>query len=373
MEIPGVPAPCNVLYDDFEQAIGAPLGDIYLGYCPVCSHLYNLAYDPELIKYSIEYENSLHFSPKFQAYAQNLAKSLIEKYDLYHKHVVEIGCGKGDFLRLLCRLGKNKGIGFDPSFDPDRTNDAPSEEIEFVQDFYSRKYADLPADFVCCRHVLEHFAEPKDLLTGLRQTLKSRPDSVIFFEVPNSLFTLRDLGIWDLIYEHPSYFSAGSLRRLFQESGFDILDIHEEFQSQYLCLEAKQTAETKKVRIKEKGEDIDQYVDKFVARYQEKINFWRNELERACDKGAHVVIWGGGSKGITFLNVFKAIPVIKYLVDINPHKQGKYVPGSGQQIVGPEFLKTHKPDIIILANSVYRHEIERSVQGMGLTPAFKEL
>ena len=62
------------------------------------------------------------------------------------------------------------------------------------------------ADFVCCRHVLEHLPDPMALLGQLRESLDFRDDTVVFFEVPNGLFTLDRLGIWDIIHEHVSYF-----------------------------------------------------------------------------------------------------------------------------------------------------------------------
>ena len=64
------------------------------------------------------------------------------------------------------------------------------------------------------------------------------PQVAIFFEVPNGLFTLRDKGVWDLIYEHISYFTPASLARAFALSGFEVLDLQEAYDGQYLCLEA---------------------------------------------------------------------------------------------------------------------------------------
>jgi hypothetical protein len=77
----------------------------------------------------------------------------------------------------------------------------------------------------------------------------------------------------------------------------------------------------------------------------------------------HVIIWGAGSKGVTFLNIFKKFN-IDYAVDINPNKQGKYVPGSGQEIIPPKFLKTYKPDILIIMNPIYKKEIEKIIRDL---------
>ena len=86
--------------------------------------------------------------------------------------------------------------------------------------------------------------------------------------------------------------------------------------------------------------------------------------------GQRVVVWGGGAKGVTFLNTLKTQDQIEYVVDINPRKQGRYVPGTGQQIVPPEFLRDYQPDVVIVMNPIYKSEIEQIIKGLGLTAKF---
>ena len=77
-------------------------------------------------------------------------------------------------------------------------------------------------------------------------------------------------------------------------------------------------------------------------------------------------MWGGGSKGVTFLNIMKAGREVSFVVDINPHKQGKYAAGSGQQIVAPEALVADPPAVIIVMNPLYQDEIEAMVTSLGI-------
>lgn len=225
-----------------KPPLAAPCGDIALGYCPVCSHVYNYAFDPSLMNYSQDYENSLHFSTRFQQYAVDLAERLIERYDLRGRDIIEIGCGKGDFLRQICQIGGNRGIGFDKSFVPDPARDGADPNVRFVVDFFGPAYADEPADLIVCRHVLEHIEDPRAFIAELRRVIGDQRSPVTYFEVPNALWTLRDLGIWDIIYEHCSYFSPASLVYLFETSGFETLDVREEFGSQFLAIEARPTS-----------------------------------------------------------------------------------------------------------------------------------
>ena len=92
IEIPQVPVYCNVLYSTREEALNAPRADMRLGFCKACGHIYNFAFDPDKLDYTLEYENSLHHSPRFQEYATSLATQLIDSHhnDLGQVHIVNV-------------------------------------------------------------------------------------------------------------------------------------------------------------------------------------------------------------------------------------------------------------------------------------------
>jgi len=370
LEIPRVPVYCNVLWPSREEALAAPRGDLDLAYCGGCGHVFNRRFDPGLVEYTGDYENSLHYSPRFQEYADKLAADLIARHDLHDKDIVEIACGKGDFLKQLCRLGGNRGYGFDPSYEPEREGDADDAAITFVRDYYGDAYADYHADFICCRHALEHIPPATEFLSGLRLSVGDRPETVVFFEVPNSLYSLRDLGIWDFIYEHPSYFCTTSLAASFRLAGFEVQATREAFGGQFLCIEAMPGRPGQTVAVA--GEEAELatvagYVRELPEAYGTYRERWRRRLQEMAAAGRTAAVWGGGSKGVTFLNVLDAGPEISCVVDINPHKQGKFVPGTGQPVVGPEALRDDPPDAIIVMNPLYRAEIGRMVAEIGVT------
>ena len=149
------PVFCNILCDSRDQALKTPRGQIKLAYCNACGLVFNEAFDESLVKYEGQYENALHFSAHFRQYAEELAAELIKSYGLRNKRIVELGCGDGSFLSALCRLGQNKGFGFDPAFDPARAGKL-DPNVTIKQQLYGPETAGEPADFVCCRHVLEH-------------------------------------------------------------------------------------------------------------------------------------------------------------------------------------------------------------------------
>ena len=364
IQLEQVPVHCNVLWPTREAAISAPRGDIRLGFFPSCGHTYNLDFDPSVMEYTQEYENSLHFSPRFQEYATALANGLIEKYDLKNKDIVEIGAGKGDFLIMLCATTGNRGWGYDPSYVPEPGYTAPN--VTFIQDFYTEKYTSQQADLIICRHVLEHIEDPDAFIAQVRRAVGDQ-QTVVFFEVPNSLWTLREGGIWDIIYEHCSYFSPLSLAHLFRQNGFRVLAVNEVFGGQFLTIEATpddnaSTAQDFSAELRALTDDA----RAFAGNYQAKRDEWQGRLGSLAAEGKRGVVWGAGSKGVTFLNVLNARDVIAAIVDINPRKQGKFVAGTGQPIVSPAELKVLNPDFVIIMNANYREEIGRLLDKAGI-------
>jgi hypothetical protein len=182
--------------------------------------------------------------------------------------------------------------------------------------------------------VLEHLAQPRAFLQMVRQALGTRRNTVVFFEVPNGLCTLRDLAIWDIIYEHCAYFSPSSLARLFVACGFDICALRETFAGQFLCLEAWPAAAetgTPPTGVVS-AQDLAQEARSFAARFQRKKARWEERLAHLEAHGQRCVVWGAGSKGVTF-------------------------------------LRAYRPDVVLLMNPLYRHEVQQRLDSLGVKAA----
>jgi hypothetical protein len=119
-EVGGVPTNSCILLSTHDEAVNYPRGEIRLAFCPGCGFISNVAYDARLTEYSGRYEETQGFSPTFNSFHERLARSLVERHDLHGKELIEIGCGKGEFLKLLCDLGGNRGLGFDPGYSVQR-------------------------------------------------------------------------------------------------------------------------------------------------------------------------------------------------------------------------------------------------------------
>jgi len=363
-----IPVHSCLLMSSKEEAHRYPTSDLQLGFCPNCRFISNVRFDPGLHNYNTSYEETQGFSACFNAFAKSLAQKIIDKYDIHNKTILEIGCGKGEFLALMCQLGDNRGIGIDPAYVPERNPDKTSSQIEFIQDFYSPKYSHLEADVICCRHTLEHIAPTLEFMQKIRKAIADRPDTLVFFELPDVMRVLQEGAFWDIYYEHSSYFNTDSLAGLFHISGFKLDDLYHDYDGQYLIA----TAYPSRDSICHGGDsdndkDIsNQAVSEFRQKCSQKIDYWLRTIRKFNRNGQRIVIWGSGSKAVAFLTTLKISEEIEYIVDINPYRHGKYIPGTGHEIVAPEFLKKYKPHKIIVMNPVYCDEIQQELDDLNV-------
>ncbi|MDJ0674114.1 MAG: class I SAM-dependent methyltransferase [Calothrix sp. MO_167.B42] len=367
-EVPQVPVHSCLMMSSQEEAQKFPCGDVVLGFCDSCGFITNIEFDRKWSAYAPNYEDQQSYSPTFNKFALDLANRLIEKYDLHNKDIVEIGCSKGDFLLLLCELGNNRGVGIDPSVVPGRVNSEAAERVTFIQDYYGEQHAKYVGDFICCRHTLEHIQPTFEFISTVRRSIGDRHIPVLF-EIPDTTRVLKDMAFEDIYYEHTSYFTPGSLARLFRACGFEVTDLYRDYGDQYLFIEAIPVA-TPSDKIHPFEETLEQTIEDvkyFADNIQNKLNDWKQKLETMQAEGQKVVVWGSGSKCVAFLTTLDTIDKIQYVVDINPHRHGKFIPGVGKPIMSPEFLKEYQPDTVIVMNSIYCAEIQKMLDEMGVS------
>ena len=363
-----VPVHSVLMMATCEEATGYPTGDIQLAVCRQCGFITNTAFDGSLQEYSAPYEGTQSYSPTFQAFHRELAERLIDRYDLHNKEIIEIGCGQGEFLILLCELGKNRGIGFDPAYDNRLPIGMQSDRVTFIADFYSEEYTTYHADFVCCKMTLEHIPDTAEFVRRVRRSIGDRLETTVFFQVPNALYVLKDRAFWDVYYEHCSYFDANSLTYLFEQNGFQVLETRTEYDEQYLVIEAvpvqeqSETTHFSSIAVKALLNDV----EAFRRDCQAQFAAWDQLLAQLQSTSKRVVIWGGGSKGVAFLTALQCHDAIRYVVDINPNKHGTYMAGTGHEIVGPATLADYQPDVVIIMNPIYTTEIQRDLASCGV-------
>ena len=367
IDLGDVPVNSCLLLDRRSAAIDFPRGRLDLAVCSSCGFITNRSFHAELAEYSARYEETQGYSPTFVAFARELARHWVERHHLAGGHILEIGCGKGEFLTWLLEAGAGSATGIDPGLHPERLDPATAGRIECIVDRYGQHSLDLRADAIVCRHTLEHLpdvAEVMQLITAHAAALQAP----LLFELPDTLRVLREVAFWDLYYEHCSYFTAGSLARLFRSSGLGVLDLQRVYGDQYLIIEAQPGVPDSPglAPIEEEVQEVLDLAAQFRAQYASTLASWQARLGEVVQRGGRVVLWGGGSKAVALLSAPTLQELVDSVVDINPNKHHRFLAGSGHEVLPPSALRGRRPDLVVVLNAMYEAEVAAELAAMGV-------
>jgi SAM-dependent methyltransferase len=355
-----VPVLQNALYTIREHAVAAGTGELAMRSCRKCGFVWNAAFDPTIITYSDSYENCQTFSPSFRAHIQDRIERIAEKMSSARAvTIVEVGCGQGDFLSgLVERFGSkvSAAFGFDPAW-RGVEGDGPAGTKVYRREFNAEsvRRLSITPDIIVCRHTIEHIADPVDFLASVRAAITPYHPATLFLETPCNRWIQEHGAVYDMFYEHCSIFDAGSLARALQSTGFTPSRIERVFGKQYLWSEA----ETAGI------DSSEPFLDREIA----FAKHWERTIRKARERGS-VAVWGAGAKGVTFLSIIDPhSDLVDCVVDVNPTKQGKFLPGTGHPIVSPERAAIRDVQTIIIMNPNYSGEILKQAESLEWLPA----
>ena len=280
--VPNVPTNSCILFETPEEAINCQRGQVALHFCGDCGFIFNAGFDQSLTEYSDRYEETQGFSPTFSRFHRNLAAELIERHGLKGRQVMEIGCGKGEFLVLLSQLGENTGIDVDPSAIPERLDGVEgAERVTLIPEYFEPRHCSDEPDFLCCKMTLEHIPQTASFIETIRAGLTESHGTTVFFQIPETERILKLCSFEDIYHEHCSYFTESSLRRLFESCGFKVTRTAVEYDDQYLTIEAvpssPQAQPSDDPALAELAELVRTFPER-VARHQE---YWREIVREA--------------------------------------------------------------------------------------------
>jgi Methyltransferase domain/C-methyltransferase C-terminal domain len=352
-----VPAHQNALFGTEVAARHINRGDLHLLACTRCGFVFNGAFEPFKLDYGGAYDNTQSYSETFNAYLDGLVNEMIYRRAVQDSRIVEVGCGKGGFLRkLVCASGAfNTGHGYDPNYEGPETD--CNGRLMFHREFFGSSTEHVAGDVVVCRHVIEHIPDPVTFLSAVITAVSESPGAKLFFETPDVEWILKEGAIWDFFYEHCSYFSVESIRVAMGLAGLQAVRIERVFGGQYLFVEARPRAE---LRDTAKGAStVPQSALKFGRSEERILRRLRARLITIAAEGK-VVVWGAGAKGVTFLNlVDPGARVVTRVIDVNPNKHGRFLAGTGHRIEGPEIGLREDIRTIIVMNQNYVGEVRR--------------
>ena len=315
--------------------------------------LENDAFNSSLIDYSEDYENSQAHSTTFREHMLSVL-SMLKAILPRDSAIVEVGCGKGDFVEMIEVDGYFEIKGYDASYDGNKKS---------IEKRYLNSSDRINADLVVLRHVLEHVPNPYDFLSMLKTVFGKVK---IYIEVPNYDWIVANKTFFDITYEHVNYFSQHALKFLFEkETTLHGLLFDEQYQ--YVISELSSLNFEFKSHYESDDWNFISFGELFPS-IEEDIQRFENEAQ---DRS--VYLWGAATKGCLFLahctNKNRLVDKVRFAIDQNPQKIGKYLPGSQVEIRSKEdFFTTVKPgDLLLISNPAYRAEITAQISARGLT------
>lgn len=265
----------------------------------------------------------------------------IQKYALQGKKIIEIGCGRGEFLSLMQTLDVDAcGIEYsEPSVAQCVKNGL--KVSRGYPDRATGTLADGPFDAFLLLMFLEHMPEPNSALKAIYDNLTD--GAVGLVEVPNFDMMLRNKLFSEFIGDHLLYFSRETLKTTLALNGFDVIECSELRDDYVISVVVK------------KREQLD--ISSFHG-YQIKIAAGINEyIDRFGEK--KVAIWGAGHQALAIIALTKIQDKIRYVIDAAPFKQGKYTPATHLPIVAPDTLRSDSVDAVIVMAASYSDEVAR--------------
>ncbi|MCT7968780.1 methyltransferase domain-containing protein [Laspinema sp. D1] len=332
----------NRMFTTETEAKSCPKGDIILVQDLDTGLIFNQAFQPELMDYDIDYQNEQAVSKVFQNHL-NQVKEIIHQH-FEGQSLIEVGCGKGYFLEVLQKAGFQI-YGLDPTYEGSNPN--------IIKNFFTLDIG-IKGEGIILRHVLEHIPNPIEFCAKIRDT---NGGGKIYIEVPCFDWILKHRAWFDIFYEHINYFRMSDFYRMFDtiyESGYI-------FGEQYLYVVAD--LNTLKIPVNDPNDAID-----FPEDFLDTVNGYANHLTSKSLQSA--AVWGGASKGVIFSLFMQRLGAkIDIVIDINPAKQGKYLPATGIQVYPPEkglkhlasgadifvMNSNYLPEIIDLTNNQYNY------------------
>jgi hypothetical protein len=362
-----IPVLCGVHWAGQDEALASPVGRMALAYCRACAYVRNIAFDPALMVYDTAMDTNLHHSPAFQEFSRELVAHLADRFALAGRHVIDIGCGQGEFLRELCEHAGCTGRGWDAMY-AGRTGPDPSGAV-FHTGFAPRGSGLGQFDAFTSRHWFEHLDDPYEFLVDLREQADGRHVRG-YVEVPDACYDLATAG-WEVIYPHVSYFDAYSLCRIVTRAGWRVEETGTYFSGMFRWIEISANGPTPAERPRMPGRTARDAqlaaIESFAARHAKEREQWRGMIGDLVTSGARPVLWGAGSRSVHFLAAADPERRLAAVVDMNPRKWGRYLPGAGHRVDPPASLAWVQPDAVIITNPAYRGEISRSLAELGVS------
>ena len=272
-------------------------------------------------------------------------KHLIDSYHLEGKKFIEVGCGQGEFLKVLSEFPVEvHGIEHDPHL----VELARAQGLDVTEGFTETedtRFAGGLYDVFLSFNFLEHQPDPSTMLQAIYRNLED--DAMGLITVPSFEYIMDHNSYYELIRDHLAYYTFETLTPLLERNGFQVEE----------CEVINR--DTLSVIVRKRPQmDTENLLECYVNLKREMETYMK--YLDAWDK--KVAIWGASHQGFTLAATTKLGEKARYIIDSAPFKQGKFAPASHLPIVGPDHFHEHPVDAIITTAPGYTDEIAASIR-----------
>ncbi|URZ00951.1 class I SAM-dependent methyltransferase [Clostridium felsineum] len=316
------------------------------------------------------------YSESWLMHAKEYTEMMIEKFNIdTSKYIVEIASNDGYLLKNFKEKHYNNVLGIEPA--QNIAEIANEKGIKTISEFFGTKLASIlknkhKADVLIGNNVLAHVPDINDFVEGMKIILNNK--GIITMEFPHLLRLINENQFDTIYHEHFSYLSLISVKKIFESHGLEIFDVEElKTHGGSLRIYAKHK-ENINLKVSENvqkilNEELKSGLNKMESyrEFSEKIKKTKRNILRffidVKNNGKSIVGYGAPAKGNTLLNYCGiANDFLDYTVDISPHKQGLYLPGSHIPIYSPDRIRETKPDYVIILPWNLKNEIVKQME-----------
>lgn len=319
---------------EIEQDEGISL---HLYQCPGCGLV---QFDCSPVGYYRDVIRSGGFSTTMVDLRKKQYTHFIEKYGLVGKKIIEVGCGRGEFLSVLKEFPVH-AYGIEHKHE--LVEIAQKSGLNVREDFLDsedKTLSDGPFNAFLSFNFLEHQPDPNGMLQGIYNNLTV--DGVGMITVPSLEYILENNGYYEFIRDHLAYYTFETLEFALNKNGFDVLE-REVVNRDTLSVIVRKK---KKINISKIADSYDKICN--------EINEYVDNLNK---HGKSVAIWGASHQGFTLASTAHVEGKVEYIIDSAPFKQGRFAPASHIPIISPEKAIENPVDAIIIMAPGYTNEI----------------
>lgn len=314
--------------------------DLEIYQCAGCG-LVQLVGEP--VSYYREVIRAAGISPEMKEFRSGQFKDFVKKYSLAGKKIIEIGCGRGEYLTIMSQTGAD---AYGLEYGDDSAAQCLKNGLKVSKGFVETedyKIDNSPFDAFFVLSWLEHLPNLNLMLAGISNNLADGAVGIV--EVPNFDMILRDNLFSEFMRDHLFYFTKETLKTTLQINGFEVLECKEVWHDYIISAVVKKRRKTDLALFSDKQAKLKKEIEDYINRFAP----------------GKVAVWGAGHQAFATLALLNLEGKIKYVVDSASFKQGKFTPATHIPIVAPEKLNSDPVEAIIIMAGSYADEVAKII------------